>query len=338
MSQLDKDVMPIDELSNPLCKLQTWQRLHFRLTVLYGGAVLISLIAMGVLMYNAGVKLEMQNTQQRLLTTVTSLSYLIDAGTFEAALKDSATEISFRKKLFDQFKQVAGKDPDIETIYILLPTTQPAQLQFLIDYAKDGVMAKPGEAYDASEVPVMLKGFREPVVEDKLYADEFGLTLSGYAPIKNAQQKSMAIVGADIKANRIGAIKVRVSVTTASVFFIAFVFISIISYFIAYRVRTPLTRIINATDAITHGQLDTRIRLERRDELGLMSQYFDKMAEGLQDREHIREVFGRYVSHDVAKAMLDKRRKQYSVGKNESSLFCFPISRATRPFPSSYRR
>jgi adenylate cyclase len=76
---------------------------------------------------------------------------------------------------------------------------------------------------------------------------------------------------------------------------------------VARSVREPLTRIIDATAAVARGELATRLSLTRRDEFGLMSRHFDKMAEGLQDREFIRATFGRYVSKDVARELLERR-------------------------------
>lgn len=290
---------------NPLKQLKTWQRLHFRLTLFYSGAVLASLVIMGVILYHLGVKAELQGTQKRLLATVISLSSLADAQFINTKPENS----QYRASLFQHFKQVASGDSDIETIYVLMTTGQPTQLKFFVDYAKDGIMAKPGELYDASELPVMLRSFKQASVEDKLYADEYGLTLSGYAPIKDKRGNTVAIVGADVNASRIAELRSGVLFTTFSVFSIAFVIIGGISYVVAQRVREPLSHIIKATDAITHGKLNTRIDLHRNDELGLMGKYFDKMAEGLEDREQIREIFGRYVSHDVAKTMLDHREK-----------------------------
>ena len=95
----------------------------------------------------------------------------------------------------------------MQTIYILRPTSEPTKLRFFVDYAKDGNIGKPGELYDATDVPVMLKGFTHPAVENELYEDEFGVTLSGYAPIFNKEQRSIGIVGVDVNADRLNAIK-----------------------------------------------------------------------------------------------------------------------------------
>jgi class 3 adenylate cyclase len=94
---------------------------------------------------------------------------------------------------------------------------------------------------------------------------------------------------------------------TLGVFGVAALLLGMISLAVARSVRDPLTRIIDATAAVARGELATRLDLKRSDEFGLMSRHFDKMAEGLQDREFIRATFGRYVSEDVARELLEHR-------------------------------
>ena len=59
----------------------------------------------------------------------------------------------------------------------------------------------------------------------------------------------------------------------------------------------PLTESLEAT-------LPNAIKLARSDEFGLLGDHFNGMAEGLQEREVIRETLGRYVSEEVAEAVL----------------------------------
>jgi adenylate cyclase len=49
------------------------------------------------------------------------------------------------------------------------------------------------------------------------------------------------------------------------------------------------------------------VGLQRSDELGVMSKHIDLMAEQLQDREFIRETFGRYLSSKIATEVLSQR-------------------------------
>lgn len=301
---------------NPLDNLRSWQRFHFRLTLIYGGAVFLSLALLGSVFYKVGFDNELESLQKRLLAVVTSLAASIDASKITKVPVDSTEMTDFHKELVERFKDVAERDADVETIYILRPTMEPTKLRFFIDFTKDGEAGLPGEEYDATDIPVMIRGFKAPAVEDEPYSDEFGTTLSGYAPIYTHEGKSIGLVGIDVDVSKISQIQQDVMFNVLRVFGVAALLLAIVSVFVARSVRVPLSRIINATGQVARGELNTRIGMDRRDEFGLMSLHFDNMAEGLQEREFIRETFGRYVSEGVAKALLD-HREQLKLGGEE---------------------
>ena len=285
-------------------KLRVWQRFHVKLIGLYGGTVLIALALTGFLFYKFVVSTELQGLQERILARVTSLAVSVD-GDRVAAIPLEATEMTpLHQEIAEQFKQVITLDPDIETIYIFRPTDEPPKLRFFVEYAKEGESEPPGTLYNAIDLPVMFHGFVEPSVEEEPYADEYGVTLSGYAPIFNSDGKSIGIVGADVEATRISAIKHNVLYITLGVFGIAILLISLVSMFVARSVREPLSKIIDGTAAIAEGKFETRMQLTRADEFGLMCGYLDKMAKDLQEHEFIRETFGRYMSKDVVSVLL----------------------------------
>jgi len=304
---LKKQERQNNKITDPLNELRTWQRFHIKLIALYGGTALFCLILAGSILYRIWIDNELKALQQRLLTIVTSLSASINADDITAVPVDSDKLTLFHKDILSRFEEVGVKDPDIETIYILRPTNEPTKLRFFVDYSKEDTHGNPGDRYDASDVPVLLKGFATPSVENTPYRDEFGVTLSGYAPVFNADGQSVALVGVDVKVSRIHQMRKQVLFIVSGVFGIAVIIIGLVSFAVARNVRQPLTRIINAAGAIAGGELDTRIQMDRHDEFGIMSRHFDLMAEGLQERAFIRETFGRYMSEDVARMLLDRR-------------------------------
>lgn len=311
-------------MTNPLDQLRTWQRFHIRLIALYGGTVLLTLLLMAYAFYWLGVNAELQALQRRLLATATSLSHSINADELSTLSADATQATSLHTELVQRFKQVASQDPDIESIYILRPTSEPTKLRFFVDYVKHGQAGKPGEAYDASELPILLKGFVSASVEEQPYKDVFGLTLSGYAPLLTTQGKSIGVLGLDVAADRITFIKQRAFAVTATLFAIAAALVGIVSVLVGRNVRDPLTRLINATATIARGDLTTRLKLQRNDEFGLLATHFDYMTIELQQREMIRATFGRYVSEDVARTLLADGNTPTLGGEERivSILFC----------------
>ena len=52
------------------------------------------------------------------------------------------------------------------------------------------------------------------------------------------------------------------------------------------------------------GDLDVRVPVDDGSEVGLCRPGFNRMAEGMRERERIRDLFGRQVGEDVARAAL----------------------------------
>jgi class 3 adenylate cyclase len=76
------------------------------------------------------------------------------------------------------------------------------------------------------------------------------------------------------------------------------------AFALARGITRPVAELARAARRIGAGQLDTRVRLRRGDEVGELGRAFDEMAAGLEERERIRRTFERYVSREVAEEVL----------------------------------
>lgn len=68
---------------------------------------------------------------------------------------------------------------------------------------------------------------------------------------------------------------------------------------------SPLPLLVRAAQAVGEGHLEGVIKWKSADEIGLLTDAFNAMVRGLRDRDHIRTVFGRYVSKEIADTVLD---------------------------------
>lgn len=72
----------------------------------------------------------------------------------------------------------------------------------------------------------------------------------------------------------------------------------------AVSLRRPLERLLSFVRAVQGGDLTQRVALPGRDEISRLATALNQMAEGLQDRERVKEVFGRYVTTQVSQEIL----------------------------------
>ncbi len=83
----------------------------------------------------------------------------------------------------------------------------------------------------------------------------------------------------------------------------------------------PVPLLARAAREIGEGKLDARVDWKGSDEIGLLAASFNEMAEGLRERDRIRSVFGRYVSRDVAEAVLKESHALSGENRDIAVLF-----------------
>ena len=76
---------------------------------------------------------------------------------------------------------------------------------------------------------------------------------------------------------------------------------------LAGGITAPIQTLVAGMQDVLKGQLNKRLPVTREDEIGFLAQSFNEMVEGLEEKEKIRDTFGRFVSRDVAEAVLSER-------------------------------
>jgi adenylate cyclase len=74
----------------------------------------------------------------------------------------------------------------------------------------------------------------------------------------------------------------------------------------AGAIADPLTAVRRGLERITGGDLDVNVPVDDGSEVGQLQAGFNRMADGLRERERIRDLFGRQVGQEVARAALSE--------------------------------
>ncbi len=78
--------------------------------------------------------------------------------------------------------------------------------------------------------------------------------------------------------------------------------ISIVTFIV-----NPVNHLAYAAKQIGEGKLDQEVKIRSRDEIGELAHAFNEMIKGLKERDFIRNTFGKYVTKQVAEAILNGR-------------------------------
>lgn len=81
-----------------------------------------------------------------------------------------------------------------------------------------------------------------------------------------------------------------------------------VSVLVARSIARPLRRMAEATGRVAQGDLDIDLSdVRSRDEVGMLAESFTRMAQGLKERDFIRDTFGRYLTREVVNRLLEHK-------------------------------
>lgn len=181
-------------------------------TILLGFIVLASSIAFVLFKYTENLLKE--RLQERLISIVSTAATHID---YEDVIKvaEQKDENSL-KVLVEQLKEIRDANENLRYAYIMRQTEDPLVLEFIadaetlepvevLDQNFDGIIQdeeaapQPGDPFEIADYPVLRdEAFYHPSVDRDLEEDQWSVQMSAYAPIRNAEGDSIAIIGIDV--------------------------------------------------------------------------------------------------------------------------------------------
>jgi class 3 adenylate cyclase len=153
-------------------------------------------------------------------------------------------------------------------------------------------------------------------------------------PIANSAGKPLGSVRVGFSTEPVDNIIrdiVRGSVLAVAVALVAAVSLTI---FFTRRALAPVGQIAEAAYSVARGDLTRRVSETRWDDLGRLERAFNDMVKGLNEREQIREMFGRYVSPQVREAIESGRVTLTGERKTVTVLYC--DMRGSTPFAEAH--
>src|SRR5438552_1321454 len=165
----------------------------------------------------------------------------------------------------------------------------------------------PGEPYPL--VPALLqrlgRAFHDNVAtHTAVYHNQSGIWITAFAPIRNGPGPPIAVLDVDypVTVYLVRLAAVRNTIVGASL--LGALAALILGVIVARRVAGPITALTETAARVQAGDLSVALPVRSRDEVGRLTRAFNEMIEGLRQRDFIRSTFGRYVSPEVAQALL----------------------------------
>jgi len=201
--------------------------------------------------------------------------------------------------VLEQLHSIKRIDPILKYVYTMAKTDQEGIWQFIVDpdaaeMEEEGITSFPGDEYDASRFPEMMKAFDGPSADWELGVDEWGVLLSGYAPIRDRMGKTVAMIGVDIDAYDVYAIQHEVHKREIFVLVVGVIFSVIVGWLFSRKITQRINKLVEGTKRIRDGDFRHQVKVGGRDEISELAHYFNIMAKGLfMSRQRMHKYFYR---------------------------------------------
>ncbi|MBI5552723.1 MAG: hypothetical protein HY911_14540 [Desulfobacterales bacterium] len=207
---------------------------HFLAVLLVSGSI-------GTFFYYNAIQSLMQSLRSRLQNSAALLSQSIDARDLEVVRSEADVQKEIYQATLDKLRRLRRANPDIAFLFIM--RKEGERIAFVVDSDETDKQALPGREY-ADAPDRMQTGFHTPSVDDKPYRDEWGVFLSGYAPLRNGEGRYL--VGIDMRAdevdNKLSQLRLTGLVSLLSSLLLALLFAFYLSRGLTVRIDALITR------------------------------------------------------------------------------------------------
>jgi len=286
--------------------LRPWQRLAVRLAAVF---VLVTLATVGVVgaLVHQRQSREVEDTVGTQLLNIARVSALLvdPAAHAEAARAGRADAPAYRRviKALAAVREETLLTTPMRTLAGYDRATRRARI--VVTTADD---ERPGETVSVGPeaADAVAWTFEDGVARyTGIYRTRGGRRISAFAPVLDARGRAAAVLQVDYPVDFYSD-RLRELDTTIALGSLAGVLLSIfLAVVFARRLTRPVVALTAAAGRVAAGDLTQSLAVTSRDEVGHLTHAFNAMVDGLRQREIIRNAFGRYVSPEVARAVLE---------------------------------
>lgn len=141
----------------------------------------------------------------------------------------------------------------------------------------------------------------------RLYTDEHGSWISGYAPIRDREGEVIGLLAVDYKVDRFIAELEQEVLMNLAVGFLFVLLGVVVSYRLARQISRPIERLNTAALGIMNENYDVALEVRGRDEVSQLTRSFNSMAASLRERlmmlryvpRHTKEMIRKTIQNEI---------------------------------------
>jgi len=291
-----------------------------KITIAFLLAMVFILVLSNMLIYRFSAQAQLQGLRNQLMVMAQTTALFIEAQTLmQVPLTPSGVESPAFKTIVEKLNKIKDISPMITYIYTMTKTEQEGIWQFIVDpdqTTEGKTTAYPGDHYDASRFPEMLKAFDGPSADRELQVDEWGVTLSGYAPIYDENHRAIAMLGVDVLADDVYQMQQEVQKRVLVVFAVGLLLALILGTILSTHISRPVQELVEGTRRISKGDLKYKVRIKGDSEFSEFAKDFNHMAKNLDESRQ--RLIGYFYGVVRSLVHILEIRDQYTRGHSEA--------------------
>lgn len=254
-------------------------RIRFATKLFFSHLLAVFLVSgsVGTFFYLRAMDNLMRSIKSRLMNSAALLSQSIDARLLDLIRGPEDVQLEIYQTTLDALRRMRRTNPDIAFLYIM--RREGDRVVFVVDSDETSRQALPGREY--TEVNALMEqGFNIASVDDDLYADEWGVFLSGYAPLLNGEGRYL--LGIDMRADEVSH-KLAEMRLTGLLSLVASVLLALLfALYLSRGLGLRLATLSRQCRDLMAGRYDARITGRTYDEFDDLADTFNAMSESLQ--------------------------------------------------------
>jgi len=275
-----------------------------KVTVAFILSLFLVTLLSNILVHRVSLESQFQQLRQGLVALTRTSSLMVSGDMLRQVPLDKAgVNSEAYRATAALLRMIRDANPRIHSIYTMAPAPQGGAWHFIVDAdpvekGKDGrtLTSYPDDPYDASRFPEMEKALQEPTADQKLMVDEWGVTLSGYAPVRDSAGRPVAILGIDMSAKDVFDMERELNRRILVVLALGIVLSLLLGVWVSGRTTGPVLKLREATRRIAAGDLGYKVDIKGHDEISQLGNSFNEMAKSLlESRKALRDYFYRIV-------------------------------------------
>jgi serine phosphatase RsbU (regulator of sigma subunit) len=252
------------------------------------------IVTSNFLIYEYSFRAQFQGLRSKLMVIAKAATLQMDSNAIRGVpLVGDGVNSPAYKALSRSLSKFMSVSPSITYTYVLAKTDKDGVFKFIVDVRSkaakgDVAAALPGDEYDARNLPELIKALKAPSADTKLVTDKWGVSLSGYAPVTDADGDTIAILGIDVEANDVYRIQREVYRRVVIVLLIGVTLSLILGFAVSAMMAGPIKKLVEGTRQLSRGELDYKVEEKGGTEIEELAASFNKMSKDI--KQHIEEM------------------------------------------------